>query len=350
MISSKNRIFAALEHRALDRIPICEQYIWPETLERWREEGLPQDVDPIEFFHLDNIGGGVGLDCSFFPHEIYEETDEYCVDLNGYGTTVKWYKNRGSSSGHSELDHKVRTIEDWRRARERLNVSRDRLTEIEPPKQDRFIVISPVDHYWMSYCMCGMEDLCCWLALKPDEMLEIYDDYTDFLIGMLDLCIERGTSFDGVWFFSDMAFSTGPMFSPEIYRNVVRPSYDRIRRWCTKHGLKMFLHCDGNLDRLMGEFVDTGFDLIHPLEARAGNDVRILKPKYGDRITLMGNINADVLARGDRAEVEEEIASKIPVARDGGGYLYNIDHSVPPTVSFDTYCYAIELVGKYGQY
>jgi uroporphyrinogen decarboxylase len=112
----------------------------------------------------------------------------------------------------------------------------------------------------------------------------------------------------------------------------------------------MLLHCDGDLNKLMPELAATGFDWVHPLEARAHNDVCEYKRLYGDRVTLVGNINADVLARGDRAEIEHEIASKIPEAKRNGGYIYNIDHSVPPTISLDTYAYAIDLIRRHGAY
>jgi uroporphyrinogen decarboxylase len=198
--------------------------------------------------------------------------------------------------------------------------------------------------------MCGMENLCCWLVEAPDEMREIYADYTDFLLGMLDLAVAKGCAFDGIWFFADMAFHSGPMFSMVTFREVVAPAFRRVREWCTRHGKWYFLHTDGNLNLLMPELIAVGFDLVQPLEARAGNDVRAYKALYGDRVTFMGNINADVLARGDRAEVEDEIASKISVAKQGGGYIYNIDHSVPPTISFDVYRQAMAWIRKYGQY
>jgi hypothetical protein len=31
-------------------------------------------------------------------------------------------------------------------------------------------------------------------------------------------------------------------------------------------------------------------------------------------------------------------------------YIYHSDHSVPPSVSWDTYRYVIELLDKYGNY
>ena len=55
MTTPRDRILAALEHRRLDRIPICEQDIWPETLQRWENEGMPKGGNPVELYDLDNI-------------------------------------------------------------------------------------------------------------------------------------------------------------------------------------------------------------------------------------------------------------------------------------------------------
>ncbi|MEI6499654.1 MAG: uroporphyrinogen decarboxylase family protein, partial [Armatimonadota bacterium] len=66
--------------------------------------------------------------------------------------------------------------------------------------------------------------------------------------------------------------------------------------------------------------------------------------------TFFGNINNDVLARGDREEIREEVTSKVLAAKPGGGYIWHSDHSVPPTVSLASYRYAVELAREFGQY
>ena len=53
---------------------------------------------------------------------------------------------------------------------------------------------------------------------------------------------------------------------------------------------------------------------------------------------------------GLEKEIEEEIKSKILIVKEGGGYLYHSDHSVPLSVSFENYKYVIELVKEYGKY
>ncbi|MBC8234158.1 hypothetical protein H8E77_31815, partial [bacterium] len=70
---------------------------------------------------------------------------------------------------------------------------------------------------------------------------------------------------------------------------------------------------------------------------------------YGDKLVLFGNIDVRKLAK-TKEEIEEEISSKIPIAKEGGGYIYHSDHSVPDDISFSNYKFAIELVRKYGSY
>ena len=62
----------------------------------------------------------------------------------------------------------------------------------------------------------------------------------------------------------------------------------------------------------------------------------------------MGGIDVRLMALDDPKPIEEEIKRKITVAKEGGGYIYHSDHSVPKNVSFKQYKRVIELVKKYG--
>ena len=48
--------------------------------------------------------------------------------------------------------------------------------------------------------------------------------------------------------------------------------------------------------------------------------------------------------------IEEEIATKVKVAKQGGGYIFMSDHSVPDDVSFAQYQHVMELALKCGSY
>lgn len=74
-------------------------------------------------------------------------------------------------------------------------------------------------------------------------------------------------------------------------------------------------------------------------------DVCELKREVGDRLAIVGNIDARKMADPDPRVIEEEIRTKFTIAKQGGGYIYHSDHSVPPTVSFAQYRQVMALRG-----
>ena len=83
----------------VDRIPLMEMGVWPETFERWYHEGLPKWV--TELRHLEDY---LQLDRSFninwlpinhefyppFEPEVLSETDEHEVIRDASGTVLRY--------------------------------------------------------------------------------------------------------------------------------------------------------------------------------------------------------------------------------------------------------------------
>jgi uroporphyrinogen decarboxylase len=146
---------------------------------------------------------------------------------------------------------------------------------------------------------------------------------------------------------ADLGYRNATLFSPKLYERLIFPAHKKLVDYQHDHGRQFMCHSCGKIDVLIPKFIEAGFDAIQPLEAKCGQDVRELKKLYAGKITLFGNIDIRKLS-GTRQDVEEEVVSKIEVAKQGGGYIFHSDHSVPPTVSFENYCYAVELVKKHG--
>jgi len=53
---------------------------------------------------------------------------------------------------------------------------------------------------------------------------------------------------------------------------------------------------------------------------------------------------------GTKEEIEREVRSKVLTAKEGGGYIFHSDHSIPPTVSWKNYQYAVKIANEYGKY
>lgn len=356
-MTSRERILAALHQQPSDRLPMCETQYWPQTLERWKLEGMPAGVDPIRFFGLDPIACINDLfDPSFqLLERTLEETDDYRIDTDRYGKTVKSWKH--SDNPPSILEPAIRDWEDWRRVKPALSPAPEKFNNPAAENQYRaardagqLIAITPAEPMWfVVYLTMGFEHGLRAIAKQSDLVADMIATYTDYILAMLDRTHERGQRFDALWFWSDLCYRNGMLFSPAAARRLVLPHWKRIGAWCREHDLRFMFHCDGDVHQLILLLIEAGCDAIHPLEARAGNDVREYKRQFGDRMCLVGNINADVIATNDRALIEREVAEKIPAAAAGGGYIYHIDHSVPPTISLASYRYMLDCVRRYGE-
>jgi len=358
-MTSRERFRTVFARQIPDRVPMVDISFWPGTVDRWREEGLPEDQSPQQYFGLDTIPL-VTFDSSFrLPEETLEETDRWRVRRNSHGVTIKEYKDRSVAyAPPSRLDSMLKTWDDWRELKPRLQVDPERIGDNAKQhhddcrEQDLFVVVRPDEPMWyLIEQVTGFERGLPMLAGQPDLAGDILNTCTDFILGMCDLCVEKGLTFDGMWFFSDLCYRNGMLFSPKCYRELLLPCHRRVKEWCTGHGdIPLMIHCDGNMTQFIPLLMEGGFDCVQPLEARCGNDVRELKKQYGTDIVFFGNIGTDVMARGDRDEIREEVVSKVTTAKEGGGYIYHCDHSVPPTVSFESYSYVIELVREFGKY
>jgi uroporphyrinogen decarboxylase len=79
-------------------------------------------------------------------------------------------------------------------------------------------------------------------------------------------------------------------------------------------------------------------------------DLLKIKRAYGERLALIGGMDAREVASNDLGRVRRELESKLPQAMAGGGYVLQVDHSVPEGVNYETYKYFVETGLRIGTY
>lgn len=78
-------------------------------------------------------------------------------------------------------------------------------------------------------------------------------------------------------------------------------------------------HTDGNLWPIIDMIIDSGIDVLDPIEPIAGMDIGEVKEKYGRRIAVVGNVDCSyVLTFSSKEEVEEAVKETIAVSQAGG--------------------------------
>ncbi len=352
-MTGKERFDLALAHREGDRVPIDDSP-WRTTIARWHREGLPEGTSPAEYFGYEMSGAGADLTLGMEP-EVVEETDEYTIAWNSNGALRKNFKH--STSTPECIDFKIKTPDDWFAWKENLEVGRDRINWEGGLRNQRaarekglWFPYRAATGYDKSQGVVGSERLLMAMATEPDWCADIFMTWTDMIIQSAELMMEGGFEFDGAFLYDDMGYRNGPLFSPEMYRQICKPAHAKACDFFHRYGLKVILHSCGNVTDLVPDLIDAGFDCLQPLEVKAGMDLVGLKEQYGDRLAFMGGIDVRNMADPDPSLIEEEIATKIGFARRDGGYIYHSDHSVPDNVSFERYRYVMELVRKHGQY
>jgi len=351
-MTSQERISLILSGKVPDRVPFQDSY-WGTTLQRWRREGLPENVSPDKYFgcELARLGGDYSLQ---LPGEVIEETERYRIYKDSNGATRRDLRTTDGWTPQW-LDFSIKDRNDWQRLKKHAGYNDSRLSNNMGDAYNsirasqKFITYSVHGCFHSTWSKIGMENLLIWMLEDPELIIDMFAAHTQLAVDLYDGIKERGVQFDGAWVSDDLGYVVAPLISPALYHELAMPYHKKLCDHFAKDGLRTILHSDGNVQPLIPHFLEAGFGALHPLEAKAGLDVRELKPLYGDQLVFFGNIDVRKLA-GSREEIEEEIRAKLTAAKPGGGYIYHSDHSVPSNVSFDNYCFAVEMVKKYGNY
>lgn len=352
-LSARDRITAAFAHRQADRVPTWD-YPWGTALQRWHREGMPEGADFNTFFEID-AAHLTAVDWTFqFPQEIVEETDEYTIKRNAMGALVKDFK--GHVSTPHWWDFRLTDRASWEELKPRLawNESRvdlDRARAAYQQNRDRYqIFIEPCVGFEAYKYAMGMEGILMAFAEDPEWVSEMCMATAELAINGLEYLLGKGFEFDAAEITEDNGFKGRSFVSPQVYRDVVMPAQQRFCDFCHARGMKTILHsCGYNMD-LVPIYVESGFDCLNPLEVKAGMDPLRLKREYGDVLVLWGGIDVRAVADPDPAVLEEEIRTKLPVLKQGGGYIFASDHSLADNISFAQIQRLMDLRHQYGRY
>jgi len=352
-MTSQERVLLALQHKEADRVAIHDAP-WGTTIERWHQEGLPEDQSPAEYFGYEFAG--VGADTSLqLPSETLEETEEYTIVRNANGALRRNWKHRTSTP--EMIEFTVTNREKWEELKPRMQMNDTRVGWANARKaqetaraQGKFFYYSGVIGYDKTQGIVGSERLLMAMITDPDWVKDLFMTGAQLLIDAAEEMMGRGFTFDAAFLYDDLGYRNASFFSPQMYRELLFPAHRLAFQFFRSKGLPVLLHSCGRTSGLVPQLIEAGLSCLQPLEVKAGMDLIQLKRDYGDQLAFMGGIDVRKMAAQDPAEIEGEIRTKFEVAMKGGGYIYHSDHSVPDNVSFAQYKRVMELVHHYGRY
>jgi hypothetical protein len=198
----------------------------------------------------------------------------------------------------------------------------------------------------------GVEEWYISTLIREDFVKEIYDIQTDIAVENLKLLYKiLGNKIDVVFTCgTDFGTQNSTFCSPETYDRVWMPYYRKVNDWIHQNtNWKTFKHSCGAVEPLLKHFVESGFDIINPVQINAsGMDPRRLKKDYGDRLVFWGGgvDTQGVFAFGTPSQVKEQVKTQCEILNNNGGFVFNTVHNIQANVPFENVVAMLDALKK----
>ena len=360
-LTPRQRMARALRRQPVDRIPVAESF-WETTKPAWVESGsLQADTSLNDYFQYESRGAGwptLGADLDR-QSTIVEETEETKLVRNGNGAYLRYWKNKAGTPEHVDFEvtdragweEKIKPLLlDRSRLAERLSLNHYRYIHDYCRKNDLFFFWTGINVFEFMHPICGHEHMLMGMALDPDWITDMCTVFTDLMHDMFKVYFTEVGRPDAIWYYEDMGFKEKPFMSPAMYRELIFPAHKRTCDFAHENDLPVIMHSCGFVEPLLPDMIRAGIDALQAMEIKAGMDLLRIKKTYGDKIALCGGLDIRVLETNDLDQVEAMLQANIPAVMEGGGYILHSDHSIPPSVNFETYEYFLRRGREIGTY
>jgi uroporphyrinogen decarboxylase len=369
-LAKVERMNRALRHEQPDRVPISD-FFWGGFVRRWRRElQLPDDADPYFYYDLDWIVTTPNMDPHIKPFEILRDDREEVVLKTGFEATIR---KRFEFPMPEQVGWEVDTIEkleafefddpcDHRRffaaGDNQIAGVGDGFERNSPPwietvkrlRRDFAVYGSMIEASECVTRLLGQMNSLLWIAQYPERFGRQILRIGEFYCACARASIEAARGLlDGFVIWGDVAYRSGMLFSPRYWRRYFKPTVARLVGLCHANGLPVIYHGCGNVNAILPDCIELGVDGYNPLECKAGLDVVELRHRFGHSLCFCGNGSIPLWESGDREAIRRDVLRKLGAA-EGGGLIFQSDHSVSSAVAGGTYDYIVQLVRTYGTY
>lgn len=178
--------------------------------------------------------------------------------------------------------------------------------------------------------MFGTENFMTALIEYPDEMKKFLDKWTECSRDILVRSIRAGAN--AVFIEDDYGYDNRTFISTRMWDEFTYPRLKKLVDAAHEEGALAILHSCGFQMPLLDFYVKAGIDMIQAFQPNAGNDFAGAYAKYGDKLTFITGIDAQMGEFMTPDELKQDIVKNYKIGGRKGRHVLGTTHEIQYTM------------------
>jgi len=135
----------------------------------------------------------------------------------------------------------------------------------------------------------------------------------------------------------DVATQNSLIFSPQIWRSVMKPRWAEVYQEARKikKDIQIWYHSDGNTDEIIQDLIEIGVTILNPVQPECMDPIKV-KEKFGSILTLDGTVGTQsVMPFGSAQQVKDYVIDRRETPGMNGGLILSPTHVLEPEVPIE---------------
>ena len=332
MMTSRERIFTAMDHRTPDRCP-ADFWGTREVQNRLKAYfGITTEDELLDALQSDMQAVHAKSTRKTITFDDGSYTDNKGVRVKAVSNEFNTYQERMEAPlAGAQCVADLEAYDLWPNADDFQWETF--AAEIKPFWEKRCTRFFTGGIFETAIALRGYEQFMMDMALQPEIPHYIMKRITDYLIGMVDNAEKCGAGkyIDFIYTYDDIATQNSLMVSPQMLEEFVYPCHRRYNAHIKQNYHKPILfHSCGAIRPEIAKLRDLPIDVLNPLQPLAGDmDFAAIKAEFGDSLTFHGGICIqETLPHGTPDDVRRAVRYAIETLGKNGGYILAPAHSM----------------------
>lgn len=336
ILNDKDWIYNTVSHKDTGRVPYHFDFT-PPALKKMTEYYGSDDIENILSLPI-RWGGTHTMKPLYADTETYgdQATDEFGVtwsvsDLDR-GAPLSPGITKPDLSGYKfpdpDLDYRFEDIDTWC-----------------DDNKKHFRLLWVGELWERATFIRSMEEILLDLAVNKKFVYELLEGLTDYVMRTMNILLDR-YDFEAFSLSDDYGTQKALQMSPGDWRKFVKPFLSQIFELSRKNEKIMMVHTCGNVYEVIGDMIDIGLDILHPIQPET-MDIHKLKTEFGKDLTFQGGLGTqNLLPNATTDQVREEVKMLKDTMGKGGGYILEPGITIQGDISLENLLAMIEEAKK----